>query len=145
MLSKSHTRKGIGRPGYYGPENAVRISLFRGEARRGLQANHQRITNRAYVMKNQLVFRQTSKETVEVLARRGTPSGQGRRRVVLGWLGKPRTSSLVVDQGINSMEVEGEEKMGKRSRLICLYDGWIDGNSIGHDPLIYIEGVVLSQ
>jgi hypothetical protein len=37
------------------------------------------------------------------------------------------------------MEVEGEEKMGKRSKLICLYDDWIDGNSIGHDPLIYIE------
>jgi hypothetical protein len=26
---------------------------------------------------------------------------------------KPRTSSLVVDQGMNNMEVEGEEKMGK--------------------------------
>jgi hypothetical protein len=49
-----------------------------------------------------------------------------------------------VDQGIDSIEVEGEEKMGKRSRLICLYVDWIDGNSIGHDPLIYIEGVVLS-
>jgi hypothetical protein len=45
---------------------------------------------------------------------------------------------------MNIMEVEGEEKMGKRSRLICLYVDWIDGNSIGHDPLIYIEGVVLS-
>jgi hypothetical protein len=41
---------------------------------------------------------------------------------------------------MNSMEVEGEEKRGKRSRLICLYDDWIDGNSIGHDPLIYREG-----
>jgi hypothetical protein len=41
---------------------------------------------------------------------------------------------------MNSMEVKGEEKRGKRSRLICLYDDWIDGNSIGHDPLIYIEG-----
>jgi hypothetical protein len=45
-----------------------------------------------------------------------------------------------VEQGINSMEVEGEEKMGKRSRLICLYDDWIVGNSIGRDHLIYIEG-----
>jgi hypothetical protein len=46
---------------------------------------------------------------------------------------------------MNSMEVEGEEKRGKRSRLICLYDDWIDGNSIGHDPLIYIEegGLIL--
>jgi hypothetical protein len=43
------------------------------------------------------------------------------------------------------MEVEGEEKRGKRSKLICLCDDWIAGNSIGHDPLIYIEGVVLSQ
>jgi hypothetical protein len=41
---------------------------------------------------------------------------------------------------MNSMEVEGEEKRGKRSRLIYLYDDWIDGNSIGNDPLIYIEG-----
>jgi hypothetical protein len=50
-----------------------------------------------------------------------------------------------MDQGMNNMEVEGEEKRGKKSRLICLYDDWIDGNSIGHDPFIYIEGVVLSQ
>jgi hypothetical protein len=41
---------------------------------------------------------------------------------------------------MNSMEVEGEEKRGKRNRLICLYDDWIDENSISHDPLIYIEG-----
>jgi hypothetical protein len=40
---------------------------------------------------------------------------------------------------MNSMEVEGEEKRGKINRLICLFDDWIDGNSIGHDPLIYIE------
>jgi hypothetical protein len=46
---------------------------------------------------------------------------------------------------MNNMEVEGEEKMGKRNRLICLYDDWIDENSIGHDPLIYKEGVILSQ
>jgi hypothetical protein len=50
-----------------------------------------------------------------------------------------------MDQGMNNMEVEGEEKRGKSSRLICLYDDWIDGKSISHDPLIYIEGVVLSQ
>jgi hypothetical protein len=41
---------------------------------------------------------------------------------------------------MNSMEVEGEEKIGKRSRLICLYVDWIDENSIGHNALIYIEG-----
>jgi hypothetical protein len=46
---------------------------------------------------------------------------------------------------MNSMEVEGEEKRGKRNRLICLLDDWIDVNSIGHDPLIYIVGMVLSQ
>jgi hypothetical protein len=45
-----------------------------------------------------------------------------------------------MDQGMNSMQVEEEEKMGKRSRLICLYDDWIVENSIGRDPLIYIEG-----
>jgi hypothetical protein len=38
------------------------------------------------------------------------------------------------------MEVEGEEKRGKKSRLICLYVDWIDENSIGHYPLIYIDG-----
>ena len=36
--------KGIGRPGRYEPKNAAKISLLRGVARRGLQANHQRIT-----------------------------------------------------------------------------------------------------
>jgi hypothetical protein len=41
---------------------------------------------------------------------------------------------------MNSMEVEGEDKIGKRSRLICLYNDWIDENSIGYDPLKYIEG-----
>jgi hypothetical protein len=76
MWSKSHTRKGIGRPGRYGPENAARMSLLRGEARRGLQANHQRITNRAYVMKNRLVFKQTSKGTAEALAREGPRQGK---------------------------------------------------------------------
>jgi hypothetical protein len=39
---------------------------------------------------------------------------------------------------MNSMMVEGEDKRGKMSRLIYLYDDWIDGNSIGQDPLIYI-------
>jgi hypothetical protein len=47
---------------------------------------------------------------------------------------------------MNSMGV-GEE--GKRVGvevvdLLC-FDDWIDENSIGHDPLIYIEGVILSQ
>jgi hypothetical protein len=46
---------------------------------------------------------------------------------------------------MNNMEIEGEEKRSKRSRLICLCDDWIAGNSIGHDPLVYIEGVVVSQ
>jgi hypothetical protein len=41
---------------------------------------------------------------------------------------------------MSSMEVEGEEKRGKRSRLTCLYDDWIVGNSIGRDLLVYIEG-----
>jgi hypothetical protein len=44
---------------------------------------------------------------------------------------------------MNNMEVEGVEKRDKRSRLICLYDDWIVGNSVGHDPPIYIEGVGL--
>jgi hypothetical protein len=41
---------------------------------------------------------------------------------------------------MNNMEVEEEEKRGKRNRLICLYIDWIYENSIGHDALIYIEG-----
>jgi hypothetical protein len=45
-----------------------------------------------------------------------------------------------MDQGMNSMEVKGEEKRDKRSRLICLYDDWIVRNSIGNDPLVYIDG-----
>jgi hypothetical protein len=53
-----------------------KISLFHGEAQRGLQTNHQRITNRAYVTKNRLVFRQTSKETVKALAREGPRQGK---------------------------------------------------------------------
>jgi hypothetical protein len=44
---------------------------------------------------------------------------------------------------MNNMEVEGEGKRGKKNRLICLYDDWIYGNSISHDPLIYIEGAGL--
>jgi hypothetical protein len=76
MWSESHTGKDIGRLGRYGPKNAARMSLLRGETRRGLQANHQRITSHAYVMKNRLVFRQTSKETVEALAREGPRQGK---------------------------------------------------------------------
>jgi hypothetical protein len=40
----------------------------------------------------------------------------------------------------------GEE--GKRVGVQVVdwfFDDWIDGNSIGHDPLIYRERVVLSQ
>jgi hypothetical protein len=57
IWSESYTRKDIGRPGRYGPKNAARMSLLRSETRRGLQANHQSITSRAYVMKNRLVFK----------------------------------------------------------------------------------------
>jgi hypothetical protein len=76
MWSESHTRKGIGRPGRYGPKNTARMSLLRGETRRGLQANQQRITSRAYVTKNWLVFRQTSKETAKALAQEGPRQGK---------------------------------------------------------------------
>jgi hypothetical protein len=76
MWPESHTRKGIGRPGHHGPKNVARMSLLRGEARRGLQANHQRIISRAYVIKNRLVFKQTSKETIEALVREGPRQGK---------------------------------------------------------------------
>jgi hypothetical protein len=69
-------QKGHWMPGPLRTGQRSKISLFRGEARRGLQENHQRITNRAYVTKNQLVFRQTSKETVEALAREGPRQGK---------------------------------------------------------------------
>jgi len=36
---------------------------------------------------------------------------------------------------MNNMEVGEEEKRGK---CLCFVD-WIDRNSIGHDPLIYME------
>jgi hypothetical protein len=76
MLFKSHTRKGIGRPGRYGPKNAARMSLLRGETRGCLQANHQRITTRAYVTKKWLVFKQTSKGITKVLARERSRQGK---------------------------------------------------------------------
>jgi hypothetical protein len=69
-------QKGHWMPGPLWTGEHSKISLFCGEARRGLQANHQRITNRAYVMKNRLVFRETSKETVEALAREGPRQGK---------------------------------------------------------------------
>jgi hypothetical protein len=95
-------------------------------------------------MKNRLVFKQLAKEPPKLLpgrdpVRARTSPGCPRSA------GESRTPSLVVDQGMNSMEVEEEEKRGKRNRLVCLLDDLIDGISIGHDPLIYIEGVVLSQ
>jgi hypothetical protein len=76
MWSESHTRKAIGRLGRYGPKNAASMSLLHGETWRGLQANHQRITSRAYVTKNRLVSKQTSKGTVEALARKGPYQGK---------------------------------------------------------------------
>jgi hypothetical protein len=39
---------------------------------------------------------------------------------------------------MNNMEV-GEDSKRDRSRLICCVDDWIDENSIGRDPLVYIE------
>ena len=36
-------------------------------------------------------------------------------------------------------------KKGKNKVIDVKKDDWIDENSIGHDPLMYIEGVVLSQ
>jgi hypothetical protein len=95
------------------------------------------------VTKNRLVFRKLAKEPSKLSPGRDpvrARTSPGCPRLS----GEPRAPSFVVDQGMNSMEVEGEEKRDKRSRLICLYVDWIDGKSIGHDPLIYIEGVVLS-
>jgi len=69
-------QQGLGRPGRYGLKNAARMSLFHGEEWRGLQANHQRITNRTYGAKNRLVFGQTSKGTAEALAQEGPRQGK---------------------------------------------------------------------
>jgi hypothetical protein len=69
-------QKGHWMPGPLRTGERSKISLFRGEAWSGLQANHQRITNRAYVTKNRLVFRQTSKETIESLAPEGPRQGK---------------------------------------------------------------------
>jgi hypothetical protein len=59
---------------------------------------------RTCVTKNRLVFRQTSKEIAEALAKARMSPDCPRLA------GKPRASSLVVDQGMNSMEVEEEGK-----------------------------------
>jgi hypothetical protein len=69
-------QKGHWTPGPLRTGERSKISLFYGEARRGLQVNHQRITNRAYVTKNRLVFRQTSKEIVEALIRERPRQGK---------------------------------------------------------------------
>jgi hypothetical protein len=72
----NHNQKGYLMPGPLQTGECSKISLFHGEARRGLQANHQRITNRAYMTKNRLVFRQTSKGPAEALAREGPHQGK---------------------------------------------------------------------
>jgi hypothetical protein len=93
-------QKGYLMPGPLRTGEHSKISLFHGEARRGLQANHQRITNCAYVTKN-------GRDPVRARTSPGCPRSAG----------KPRAPSLVVDQGMNNMEVGEESKRG-RSRLI---------------------------
>jgi len=47
---------------------------------------------------------------------------------------------------MNNMGVGEEGKMvGVEVVDLLCFNYWIDGNSIGHDSLIYIEGVFLSQ
>jgi hypothetical protein len=144
MWSESHTRKGIGRPGRYRPKNIARMSLLCGKTWRGLQANHQRITSRAYVMKNRLVSSKLAKEPPKLSLGRDpvrARTSPGCPRPV----GKPKAPSLVVNQGMNIMEVGEESKRG-RSRLICCVwrlDRW--GLNRSWSSHIYIEGVVLSQ
>jgi hypothetical protein len=46
---------------------------------------------------------------------------------------------------MNNIRLEKEGKRVGVEVIIDLFDDWIDGNSIGHDHLIYIEGVILSQ
>ena len=69
-------QQGLGRLGRYEPKNATKISLFRGEERRGFTSKPPKDNQRACVTKNRLVFRQTSKETVEALAREGPRQGK---------------------------------------------------------------------
>ena len=64
----------------------------------------------AYVMKNRLVFRQTSKETVEALAREGPHQGQDIVKLPRS-ASKPRAPSLVV-RSRDKQHGVGEE--GKR-------------------------------
>ena len=68
-------KKGLGCPGRYGPKNAARMPLFRGEERR-FASKPPKDNQSACVTKNRLVFRQTSKETVEALARKGPRQGK---------------------------------------------------------------------
>jgi hypothetical protein len=45
----------------------------------------------------------------------------------------------------NSRRVERGVKRQKGVDRLVFFDDWIDRNSIGHNPLIYRERVVLSQ
>lgn len=57
------------------PKNAVKISHLHGEEQRDLRANHQRITNRAY-MKKWLVFKQTKEIIIKALTSEGPHEGK---------------------------------------------------------------------
>jgi hypothetical protein len=62
---------------------------------------------------------------------------------LLGLARLPRMPLNLVGKLIEQQETLREENYGKGVDMLC-FDDWIDGNSIGYDPLIYIEGVVIS-
>jgi hypothetical protein len=73
---------------------------------------------------------------------RGTPSGQGHRRVSLGEPANLGSHPWSLDQAMNNNM--GLEEINKRSNSVKRFD-WMLDYSIGHDPLVYKEGMVLSQ
>jgi hypothetical protein len=129
MWSESHTRKAIGRLGRYGPKNTASMSLLHGETWRGLQANHQRITSK---LAKELPKLSPGRDPIRARTSPGCPRSAG----------KPRAPSLVVDQGMNNMEIGEESKRG-RSRLICCVwrlDRWELNRPWSSHIYIYREG-----
>ena len=65
-------------------------------------------------------------------------------------LGPARPPRMPLDlTGKLNEQQEGVERgeLGQKELICCVFDDWIDGKSIGHDPLIYIRagGLILVE
>jgi hypothetical protein len=63
---------------------------------------------------------------------------------LLGPARPPKIPTNLVEKLARQQERLRRRNLGKEMDSFIFFVDWIDGNSIGHDPLIYIEGVVLS-